>query len=122
MAAAGTSGTMTATDGSFLLTVPRRYHVVMAMDQERTRAGMVRIAKGQEEAPVEIRLVPAVRLKGKFEILGSRSVPAWTYTYVALPEDATRPTDTFKLAFCGSWEARFELLLPPGKYILKAYG
>jgi peroxiredoxin len=122
MSPVGKLGTKTTADGVFALTLPRRYHTVMAMDRERRRAGILRIAKGQEELPAEVKLLPAVRLRGKFETAGGGNPPAWTYTLASLPDEATRPTDTFKLAFCGSWDARFELLLPPGKYTLHAYG
>jgi thiol-disulfide isomerase/thioredoxin len=40
---------------------------------------------------------------------------------VNLPEDPTRPLDSTRLVGCGSFEARFELSLPPGRYLLHGY-
>lgn len=38
-----------------------------------------------------------------------------------LSEDSTRPLDSSRLVGCGSFEARFEMSLPPGRYVLQAY-
>jgi hypothetical protein len=118
----GPEPAITAADGSFALRVPRRYHAVMAMDASRKRAAIARIARSQENSPVEIQLAPAIRLKATFPIAGSQAAPAWTHVYILLPEDPTRPTDTFRIAHCGSFDARFEVSLPPGRYALDAYG
>jgi thiol-disulfide isomerase/thioredoxin len=41
--------------------------------------------------------------------------------YTLVPEDPARPLDMTRLASCGSVEARFEMALPPGRYVLNAY-
>ena len=38
-----------------------------------------------------------------------------------LPDDPMRPLDSTRLVSCGSFEARFEMSLPPGRYVLQGY-
>ena len=45
----------------------------------------------------------------------------WTHVYLNLPGDPTRPLDSTRLVSCGSFEARFEMSLPPGRYVLHGY-
>ena len=111
----------TAEDGSFVTTLHGRAHAVMAMDAGRKRGGIVRVAEGKEEAPVAITLGPLVRVRGKFASKAGEKAPVWTNVYVLLPADATRPIDSLRVAHCASFDARFELWLPPGKYVLDAY-
>jgi hypothetical protein len=54
-------------DGRFNLKMPQIFYAVMAMDESRQRGGLVVLPKGNSEAPVEIRLGPLVRVKGRFE-------------------------------------------------------
>jgi hypothetical protein len=42
-------------------------------------------------------------------------------SYVHVPADATRPLDSTRLVSCGSLEARFEVWLPPGRYLIQGY-
>jgi hypothetical protein len=115
-------GTTTAADGSFELAVTSRRHSVIAMDAERKRGALIVISNGAEARPVEIKLRPLTKLQGRFRLAGSDAKPDWTNVYVETPEDPTRPIDNFRLTQCSSFEARFETWLPPGKYILDAYG
>ena len=92
----------------------------MAMDQSRRRGGLIILPKEKEGEPVVIRLAPLVRIHGSFEGRPGQR-PAWTHTYVNLPDDPTRPLTETRLVSCGSFEARFEVWLPPGAYVLEAY-
>ena len=46
----------------------------------------------------------------------------WAHAYVELPLDQKSPLANNRLISCGSFDRRFEVLLPPGKYQLDAYG
>jgi len=112
---------LTADDGSFALSMHSRSHHVLAIDKTRQLGGLVRIQNGQENLPAEIRLGPLVRLKATFE--APADLPAaWTHVYVMLPDDPELPIDNFRIANCGSFQKRFDVALPPGKYVLNAYG
>lgn len=115
-------GATTATDGSFDLAMTSRQHSIIAMDAERKRGALVIIPSGQESAPVEVNLQPLIKLHGRFRLAESNAKPAWTNVYVEIPEDVTRPIDGLRVTQCSSFEARFETWLPPGKYVLDAYG
>ena len=41
---------------------------------------------------------------------------------MSLPDDPDRPLDNTRLAVCGSYDGRFELSLPLGKYDIEVYG
>lgn len=117
-AEAGTS----SADGSFCLTLPDFSHVIMAMDQERKRGGLFVIDRLRPEAAADIKLETLVRVHAQFEGPSADQEPYWTHAYVLTPEYAKRPLDSRRLAHCGSFDRRFEVALPPGKYVLDAYG
>jgi thiol-disulfide isomerase/thioredoxin len=112
---------VTAGDGRFSLAIPDIYHGVMAMDRDRQRGGLVIIAKGREDQPLEIKLAPLVCVRGSFEGPAPGQKPHWTHVYIRLPEDPTRPLDSCRLVSCGSFDAKFEVRLPPGRFILQGY-
>jgi hypothetical protein len=93
----------------------------MAMDRERRRGGIAVLPKAKEVEPVEVRIGPTVRVRGTFEGPGPGQRPHWTHVYVNMPEDPTRPLDSTRLISCGSFDAKFDLSLPPGRYSLRAY-
>ena len=111
----------TGADGRFSLALPESYHFLMAMDRERRRGGIAVLAKGKEGEPVEVRIGPMVRVRGSFEGPGPGQRPHWTHVYVQLPEDPTRPLDSTRLVSCGSFDAKFDFALPPGRYSLRGY-
>ncbi len=112
---------MTGADGRFSLPLPERYHFLMAMDRARRRGGLAILPKGKEGEPVEVRIGPLVRMRGSFEGPAPGQRPYWTHVYVNLPDDPTRPLDTGRLVSCGSFDAKFDVSLPPGRYSLQAY-
>ncbi len=113
--------TPAGSDGRFSIKDPDRYFAVMAMDPSRRHGGIALLPKTEGAEPLEIRLVPLVTVRGSFEGPGSGQRPSWTHVYVHLPEDPTRPLHTTRLVSCGSFEAKFEVRLPPGRYTLQAY-
>jgi AhpC/TSA family len=121
MEPAGTQVVKTGLDGRFSLKMPGIYYALMAMDPSRRRGGLVVPPKEDVDETVEIRLGPLVRVHGSFEGPGSGQRPAWTHAYFNLPEDPTRPLDSTHFVSCGSFDAKFEVRLPPGRYVLKGY-
>jgi thiol-disulfide isomerase/thioredoxin len=111
----------TGTDGRFLMKVHSRFHAVMAMDPNRSHGGIVILPKGSEKFDVEIRLAPLVRVKCALEGPRARQRPRWSCITALLPDDPTQPLDTTRLVMCGSFDARFEMSLPPGRYLLHGY-
>jgi hypothetical protein len=105
---------------SFAFEGPRVHHL-MAIDASRTRGGLAFLPKDNPARPIEIRLAPLTRVKGSIEGPAKGERPEWTFVYTLIPDDAERPLDTNRLAGCGSYEARFEMALPPGRYSLNAY-
>jgi hypothetical protein len=93
----------------------------MAMDSSRRRGGIGMIPKVGQAEPLEIHLAPLVTVRGSFEGPGPGQKPYWTHVYIHLPADPSRPLHTTRLVSCGSFEAKFEIRLPPGKYTLQAY-
>lgn len=95
-------------------------HHVMAIDGERNRGGLAILPKGRESEPVEIRLGPLTKVRGALR--GENDYkPDWTFVYLSIAGDSERPLDFPRLASCGSSDARFEFLLPPGNYTLYGY-
>ena len=79
------------------------------------------LPKGYAGAPIEIRVGPLVKVRGKFEGPQAGQSPGWTHVYTLVPPDPTRPLHTDRLVSCGSYEGRFEMSLPPGRYLLNGY-
>lgn len=111
----------TGSDGRFSLKDTDPYFAVMAMDHSRRRGGIALLPKAEQSEPLEIRLVPLVTVRGSFEGPAPGQRPDWTHVYIHLPEDPTRPLHSTRLVSCGSFEAKFEVRLPPGRYTLQAY-
>ena len=108
-------------DGRFSIKDPDPYFAVMAMDPSRRHGGIALLPKAERAEPLEIRLVPLITVRGSFEGPGPGQQPHWTHVYVHLPEDPSRPLHSTRLVSCGSFDATFEVRLPPGKYTLQAY-
>lgn len=108
-------------DGRFSLTMGESYQVVMAMDSPRQRGGHVFVPTGKVLDDLEIKIGPLVRIRGSFEGPGAGQQPYWTHVVVHVPKDPTRPIDITDVASCGSFDAKFDIRLPPGRYSLEAY-
>jgi len=108
-------------DGRFSIKDSDPYFAVMAMDPSRRHGGTALLPMAEQAQHLEIRLVPLVTVRGSFEGPGPGQRPSWTHVYVHLPEDPSRPLHSTRLVSCGSFEAKFEVRLPPGRYTLQAY-
>ena len=121
MAPLGDKPAKTGPSGQFVLNVPTGFFFVMAMDKPRQRGGLVFLPLGNGPAQIEIRLGPMIHVKGSLEGPGPGERPSWTYVYTLVPEDPARPLGITRLVGCGSYEARFAMSLPQGRYFLDAY-
>ena len=108
--------------GRFTFKMGDDKHALLAMDRQRKHSALVSIPKGKEDQPLEIHLLPLVRVRGTFVCADTGKPPHWGVADVSLPDDRDRPLDNTRLAVCGSYEGRFELSLPPGKYEMEVYG
>ncbi len=108
-------------NGQFSLKLATNIHTLMALDAPRQRGGLGVIPKDDPSKPIEIRLGPLVRVRGTFEGPQKGVRPPWTFIYVHTSEDETRPLDSTRLVGCSSDEARFDMLLCPGRYSIEAY-
>ena len=111
----------TGSDGRFTVMIPTSKHAVMVMDRRRERGGLLVLPKGKEQELMEICIGPLIKVRGSLRGPGVGETPSWTHVYLNLPDDLTRPLDSTRLVSCGSLEARFEMSLPPGRYMLHGY-
>jgi len=111
----------TGPDGSFRVESNWRRHQVLALSADRSLGGLGIVPKGEEGKPITITLGPLVRVTGKIRGPEMGRKPKWTHVYGMRREAVDRPTDTFRLVSCGSFEADFSMLLPSGQYQLRAY-
>jgi hypothetical protein len=93
---------------------------LIAMDRERRRGGLCQLPKDYDGTELEIQLGPLVRISGSFASPTAERKLGWAYADIFVPDDLTRPTDFTRLCGCGSFDARFVLWLPVGKYVLHA--
>lgn len=107
----------TAPDGRFTMTIRDDLHQLMAMDAPR-RTGALAILPAADAGEVELRLAPLTRIHGTIRGPRADERPEWTHVYLLVPDDPARPLDFTRLGDCGSNEARFEMSLPPGRYLL----
>jgi len=90
---------------------------IVALQEEKKLAGLVNVSQGDFGKIVEVPMRSACRITGKLvssglEKLGRRL--GWTNVYVYWSD--SRPFS------CSSEYRRFEFLLPPGQYTMRAYG
>jgi len=112
----------TDADGTFRVQASSaRTHHVIVMDADRARGGLGILPIGQEGQPITVKLEPLVRIRGKIRGPESDKKPEWTHVYASRAEEPDRPVDFYRVAGCGSFNADFSMLLPPGRYQLQAY-
>jgi hypothetical protein len=111
----------TGSDGEFVVKILTSTHAVMAMDRQRRRGGLSVLPKGREHELIEIRIGPLIKVRGSLRGPGVGERPRWTHAYLNLADDLTRPLDSTRLVSCGSFESRFEISVPPGRYVLQGY-
>jgi peroxiredoxin len=111
---------VTDADGRFSIPAPEGMKTLMIYDRERRHGAVVLLDAKRLEVPVEVRLAPLVRISGTNRLSGSEGPLKWTCTYLNLQYDENDPLNHRRMAICGSYKARFEFLVPPGVYELRA--
>jgi AhpC/TSA family protein len=94
------------------------FHFLLAIDEERKRGALIPVDPRRASSRVEVKLQPLVRVVGRVRIAGTGSAAKWSSVGVRVPEDPRFAYGEFELARCSSVKSRFELLLPPGDYLL----
>ena len=109
-------------DGTFRVPMKgKRDHHLLAIDAAQLRGGLGILRAGQEEQPITIKLEPLVRVHGLIRGPATGFKPGWTHVYTERAIEPERPIDSYRVLSCGSFNADFSMLLPPGHYTLHAY-
>jgi hypothetical protein len=116
----GGARAVTDADGRFSVPAPRRMKTLMIYDRERRHGAVAQFDAKRLEVPIEVRLVPLVRISGTNRLSGIEGPLKWTCTYLNVPYDEHDPLSNTRMAICGSYQARFEFRIPPGVYDLSA--
>lgn len=105
-------------NGEFAIKCRERDYKLMALDKNHRRGGVATLDPAHPDRPVVIRLQRLVRVRGTFRRSGSSAPPEWAHAFISLPLHPRFPLGRDRLVGCGSYESRFEFLLPPGEYLL----
>ncbi len=111
---------VTDANGRFEAAVNSADIKVLAINKQRTQGGIGRFDTSHSGREVVIRLQPLIRVQGTLEIAGTGRKPEWSAAMISLAFDPKFPLGRYRLAVCGSFQGRFDFLLPPGRYLLFA--
>ena len=113
----------TSTDGEFKFTLAGRKRHLLAMNKERTLGAVVEIPRAaSSDSPIEIRLQPLVKVIARVKSAVPMKPVDWSHVTIEMPFNPEFPLSTRRLVSCGSYDRRFEFHLPPGNYVVEAYG
>lgn len=106
----------TDTEGRFTLPVAfyGRRQGLLAYAKDRKTGGLLVVEPKAADKPVEIKLGPLVRVRGKFFCKELNKRPKWTNVYLM--------SGTARFLMCASNEASFSFALPTGTYKFWGYG
>lgn len=105
-----------AADGSFSLTLTRELPTMLiAYASDGAQSGSVLVDEAGR-TDLQIALARSVRVRGNFVARHLGGPIPWTNLYIWSTDRKHRPVS------CASDQAKFDLLLPPGKYQLEGYG
>ncbi|WP_337172992.1 redoxin domain-containing protein [Paludisphaera sp.] len=111
-------GAKTDADGRFALKEEAYgdQFTLAAYDADRAHASLAVVPKDALDKPVEIRLAPAVRVRGKLDSKELGHFPTWANTYLnTTPGDARVLQRVVK-------DGEFSFVAPAGDYVMDAYG
>ena len=117
----GIAPTQTDANGNFSIQLTSSNDCkMMAVDKERKRGGLIIVDPRHLPAHVECRLVPLVRVHGRFRVAATGKPSRSVGVFVRLPFREAVPLGHFRLGVCSSAKSRFEFWLPPGDYSFEA--
>jgi hypothetical protein len=111
---------VTAADGRFSIPAPDRKNALLVCDRERRHGAVIVFDPKHPEVTVEAGLQPLVRVFGAARLAGAEGPLKWSCVYLNTPYDENAPLLFRRMAICGSFETRFEFLVPPGTYEINA--
>ena len=105
--------------GQFTVKVDKLPRVsIFVTDSIQQCGACVSVEKSAGDRAVTVTLVPLVRVTGKVYCSEAKKAPGWTMAIIHPPGDMG---NFLQFIRCGSINARFSLLLPPGKFDLDVY-
>jgi thiol-disulfide isomerase/thioredoxin len=112
------SGVKTDADGRFALKeeVYAAELALTAYDADREKAGLAVVPKDTLDKPVEIRLAPAVRVRGKLDSKELGHAPPWANIYLNTAPGRLRILQRLVP------DMEFSFIAPAGDYVMNAYG
>jgi peroxiredoxin len=113
--------TRTRADGRFAILLGQRWHHLMAIDRARERGALAIVPEKLGNTEIEMRLTALVRVKGQVEGPQPGQRVKWPTAALSLPDDPVHPLDNTHLVIGGTLGGRFEMWLPPGRYVLELY-
>ena len=87
---------------------------LLALDKERKSGALLVLDEKEAAKPVELKLVPLVRVHGRLYCKELDKKPMWTMVYMM--------SGSARFLGCSSDDASFSFHLPPGKYKFWGYG
>ena len=109
-------------DGSFVFRLDKDQRTLIVMDRPRQKGALVRLQKGREEQPIEVRLGPLVHVHGNFVCAENGKKPYWAIADLNFVAAEEFPLECTRIAACGTFDSKFDLSLPLGDYELYANG
>jgi len=111
------TGVQSDKEGKFTLSYQNygQAQALLALDKDRKTGGLVVLEPKSAPKEVEIKVGPLVKVHGDFFCKELNKKPTWTNVYLMVGPNA-------RIAQCGSKDAVFSFLLPPGKYKFWGYG
>lgn len=110
-------GAKTDADGRFALKEQVYGDLTLAAyDAGRERAALVVVPGDALDKPVEVRLAPAVRVRGKLDSKELGHAPSWANIYLYTASRQARVLQR------GGQDMEFSFAAPAGEYVMDAYG
>jgi thiol-disulfide isomerase/thioredoxin len=117
----GISPAQTDVNGNFSIQLhSSNDYKLMAVDKERKHGALIIVDPRNPPARVECRLVPLIRVHGRFREAATGQPVRASGVFVCLPVNEDIPLGHDRLIMCESTKSRFEFWLPPGDYQLEA--
>jgi thiol-disulfide isomerase/thioredoxin len=117
----GLSPAQTDVNGNFSIQLhSTNDYKMLAVDKERKRGALIIVDPRNPPARVECRLVPLIRVHGRFRVAATGQPVHESSVFVSLPMNEEIPLGHDRLIMCNSTKSRFEFWLPPGEYQFEA--